>query len=124
MVASPITSHDAPVASEDPPRQAGAAAQALPGVQDLVRALGGTQAVAKACGVVPTAVSMWMTSQKVPARHHATVWRLAQARGVAWTPPGFEGFRLLPADAPHAGDLNVTFSQSDRENIVKAADAA
>jgi transcriptional regulator with XRE-family HTH domain len=123
MVANSVASHDGRVAGAAA-NTARAPAPIAANVQELVRALGGTQAVAEACGVVPSAVSLWITTQKVPFRHHAMVWRLAQAKGVPWTPPGFEGVRLVRADADHPHEHIVTPQQLDREITVNLGDAA
>ncbi len=92
--------------------------------QPLVRALGGGKAVAQACGVTPQAVSNWVAADRIPSQHHAAIWRLAQAKGVPWTPPGFEGVRLLPVDVPHSDDGSVTSAPAAREYPVKVDDAA
>jgi hypothetical protein len=98
-------------------------------IADLIRALGGPARVAAALNMKPDAVIMWYAPSRrgpasIPARHHAALWRLAQARGVPWTPPGFEGVRLLPVDTPHADDGSVTAAPSGRECSVNLGDAA
>lgn len=90
---------------------------------ELVRQLGGPLAVGRALGVSTQAVCMWY-QRGISPRFHAAVWRLANAKGVHWTPPGFEGVRLLPVDDPHGHDHNVNIVPADRENTVKAAGAA
>jgi hypothetical protein len=95
-----------------------------PSVKALVKALGGANAVARACGVVAAAVSNWGAVGAIPHRHHATLWRLAQAKGVAWTPPGFEGVRLVAVVDPHFDDASATAAPAVRENPVKLDDAA
>jgi hypothetical protein len=75
----------------------------------FIRSLGGTGAVARALGVIPTVVSNWAGERHpIPAKHHLALWRLAQQRGVFWQPPGTEGLTLTvtdmtspqPSDAP------------------------
>lgn len=89
-----------------------------------MQALGGVRDCATSCRVGTTAVFNWAAANKVPPAHHAALWRLAQSRGVSWTPPGFEGVRLLPVDAPHEHDHNVNIAPPDRESSVKLGDAA
>jgi len=69
---------------------------------ELVHLLGGPAEVGHACGISATAVSMWYSRGRsyLPAAHHAALWRLAQAKKVNWTPPGYEGVRLVPASHP------------------------
>jgi hypothetical protein len=97
-------------------------------VADLVRALGGPAAVGRWLGITSDAVSMWYVRRRgppaIPPQHHPALWRLAQAKGVAWTPPGFEGLRLVPVVDPHSDDASVTSAQVVRENPVKLDDAA
>ncbi|MBR0651368.1 helix-turn-helix domain-containing protein [Roseomonas terrae] len=93
-------------------------------VQDLMKALGGGVAVSEACAVSPQAVSNWIAEGRIPARHHPAVWRLAQAHGVNWRPPGYEGLRLVPMDGPHSVDGTVKVSPAAREKVVKSDHAA
>ena len=90
---------------------------------ELVRQLGGPLAVGRALGVSTQAVCMWY-QRGISPRFHARVWRLANAKGVPWTPPGFEGVRLLPVETLHEDYGSVNSRSSDCENIVKAVDAA
>ena len=55
---------------------------------DLLRALGGTCAVAALLGARPSAVSMWIV-QGVPARWHVALLVLCVQRGIFWRPPGW-----------------------------------
>jgi hypothetical protein len=64
-------------------------------LEQLIERLGGTAAVARACGVGTSAVSNWVARGGVAAEHRLTVWRLATEAGVEWTPPGAEGLRLV-----------------------------
>jgi hypothetical protein len=111
MVANPSASRNDPVALEC--------------VAELVRALGGPAAVARALGLSTAGVCMWYQPSRlsrcpgIPPAYHARLWRLARAKGVAWTPPGFEGFSLVPVQSGHPDDANVTAAQSARENTVK-----
>lgn len=67
-------------------------------LDQLIEQLGGSAAVAKACGVGVSAVSNWVARGGVAAEHRVTLWRLATEAGIDWTPPGAEGLRLvLPA---------------------------
>jgi hypothetical protein len=69
-------------------------------VRDLVRQLGGPTKVARQLGGLSCeAVCMWFRSGRIPQKHHLPLWRLAQAKGIAWCPPGFEGLALAPAEA-------------------------
>lgn len=54
-------------------------------VKELVKALGGTGAVATGLGVGAPAVSMWIARGVVPWRHHGALLKLAGAAGVALT---------------------------------------
>jgi hypothetical protein len=116
MVADPSASRNEQVAKTFGPTPEG--------VRNLVRALGRLKGVAHTCGVSLQAVSNWTATGRIPTQHHATLWRLAQSRGVPWTPPGFEGVRLLPVDAPHEHDHNVNIAPSERECSVNLGDAA
>lgn len=74
-----------------PPPDAGAAA-----IFDLVHALGGPGELAGRLGVSAQAICGWYESPRgIPPRHHIALWRLAQARGLPWRPPGAEGLRLV-----------------------------
>lgn len=98
---------------------------ALECAAELVRALGGPKAVAHAIGLSTAGVSMWYRRSRlsrrsgIPPAYHARLWRLAQAKGIDWTPPGFEGLRLVETADHHPDDANVTAAQSARENTVK-----
>jgi hypothetical protein len=59
-------------------------------VRELVRALGGNSVVAEALGISAQAVTNMQARDVVPARHHIRMWRLAEAKAVAWVPPGSE----------------------------------
>jgi hypothetical protein len=63
-------------------------------VRELIERLGGATAVATACNLPPVTVRMWAVRDRVAAEYHIAVWRLAEAAGVAWRPPGAEGLRL------------------------------
>lgn len=87
---------------------------------ELVHLLGGPAEVGHACGISATAVSMWYSRGRsyLPAAHHAALWRLAQAKKVNWTPPGYEGVRLVPdaslAGKPIASDMFLQCSRADK----------
>lgn len=51
---------------------------------DVIRALGGTEAVSAAIGVTEHTVKSWVQRGHVPGSSHAAVIRLAEARGVPW----------------------------------------
>jgi hypothetical protein len=61
----------------------------------LLRALGGSAAVARACGVTMQSVGCWQVRDEVPPRHWLKIWRLAKERGLDWRPPGAEGLDLV-----------------------------
>lgn len=61
----------------------------------LITGLGGATKVAQECGVLPSAVSNWVSRGAIAAEHRVTVWRLAAAAGLDWTPPGAEGLALV-----------------------------
>lgn len=54
----------------------------------LLKALGGTCAVASLLNARPSAVSMWII-QGVPARWHVALLALCVQRGIYWRPPGW-----------------------------------
>ena len=88
----------------------------------LVRSLGGPTRLAGHLGLTAAAVCQWYTrDHAIPPRHLAAVWRLAQARDVAWTPPGFEGFRLVPI---HASENAASAALPHRENDVNVMQGA
>lgn len=66
-------------------------------IRDLLRGLGGPKAVALRIGVTPQAVTNWQMRAFIPQRHHLQLWRMAQAAGLDWQPPGTEGIALSPA---------------------------
>lgn len=76
-------------------------------VQDLVKALGGPANVGRELGLRTVAVSMWYAPgrNRIPPAHVLALWRLAQAKGLNWTPPGYEGLRLEPVTS-HSRDDN------------------
>lgn len=70
-------------------------------VAELIRALGGQQAVANVFGLGKSAVGMWVTRDAVPREYHLMLWRMALEAGLAWEPPGAEAIRArLGATAP------------------------
>jgi hypothetical protein len=68
-------------------------------VRALIKALGGPTAVAEELGLRVATVGNWSLRDAIAPEHHIAVWRLASARGVAWTPPDGEGLVLAPAPA-------------------------
>ena len=66
--------------------------------EQIVNALGGTQAVAKRLGQTYQSVHHWAYEQRVPAKHHARIWAMCAERGVPWQPPGTEGWKLVRGD--------------------------
>lgn len=73
---------------------------------EILKALGGPSAVAKALGLSLPAVSNWTMRNAIASEHHIAIWRLAMTKNVDWAPPGAEGLVLAPA-AEH--------SRSERE---------
>lgn len=69
-------------------------------VSELIDALGGSAAVARALRVRLSAVSQWKARQTVPASRHAKLFAMAQARGIDWRPPGFERLAVAPQAPP------------------------
>jgi transcriptional regulator with XRE-family HTH domain len=68
---------------------------------DCIERLGGTAAVARACGVSVQAVSNWKPAGAVPPRHAMRLWAMAKRAGLPWWPDGMEGFDLvLPEEDP------------------------
>lgn len=66
-------------------------------VSELLVELGGPARLGRALGVTTAAVSNWSAAQRVPPTHALAIWRMATAAGLAWTPPGAEGLRLVEA---------------------------
>jgi hypothetical protein len=64
--------------------------------RELIRGLGGPKTLGEALGLSPQAVCNWYATG-VPKAHHLAVWRMAQAAGLNWQPPGTEGIALAPA---------------------------
>ncbi len=64
----------------------------------LIKALGGTQAVADHMGQTYQAIHNWIQSDRVPKKAEIKVWQLCVQRGVPWQPPGTEGWTLVRGD--------------------------
>lgn len=67
-------------------------------VRELIKQLGGPVALSGCCGVVPSAVTNWAAKNEVSAEHRITLWRMAVAAGIDWTPPGADGLVLAPKE--------------------------
>jgi hypothetical protein len=74
-------------------------------VRELVVAFGGPAKLGRAVGVSTEAVCNWQAKDAVPKSRHLQVWRLAQAKGLTWRPPGMEGVTLAPAPAADPAPL-------------------
>jgi hypothetical protein len=68
-------------------------------IHNLVHRLGGPTKVAAQLGATVPAVCNWQARNSVPQAQRLAMWRLAQAAGLAWRPPGFDGVELAPAPA-------------------------
>lgn len=68
-------------------------------IPDLIAGLGGTTKVATACGIQPSAVSNWVARDSIAAQHQITIWRMAEAAGLDWAPPGAAGMALVEKGA-------------------------
>ena len=66
-------------------------------VGELIKALGGSTALARTLGLGVTQVSNWGGRNAIPRAHHLVVWRLAIEREIEWTPPDAQGLALVPA---------------------------
>ena len=78
---------------------------------ELIKALGGPTVVARALGLNVQTVGNWVTrASGIPAKQHIPLWRMAQAAGIAWTPPKAHGIRLTMEDAAllHYGEFART----------------
>jgi hypothetical protein len=71
-------------------------------IADLVRDLGGPAKLARELDVSTNAVCNWQARNSVPHRHRMAVWRLAQAAGLSWRPPGADGLALTPRPVSQA----------------------
>lgn len=69
-------------------------------VRALIKALGGPTIVADAVGLGIAAVSNWSARDFIAREHQVAVWRLAAAKNIDWTPPDFEGLKLVPLEDP------------------------
>ena len=70
-------------------------------LSECIEALGGTAAVARACGVSVQAVSNWRAAGVPPTRHAIRLWAMARRAGLPWRPPGTEGCELVVAEDAH-----------------------
>ena len=59
-------------------------------VEQLISALGGTNAVAALCGVKFNAVSHWRTSNALPDRHKYYLLQVCAEKGIEVDPAVFE----------------------------------
>lgn len=84
--------------------------------RELVRQLGGATAIAHQLGVSAQAVTNWYRDG-IPRRHHLALWQLAQAKGLAWRPPGTEGLTLAPAPAPAEDPPQAANSPHPTEDV-------
>jgi hypothetical protein len=66
-------------------------------IANIVDELGGTSEVAAACDVVPSAVTNWKDTNRVPKWHREPVLRLAKKKGVPLTKEEIETPGELPA---------------------------
>lgn len=71
-------------------------------VRDLIRQLGGPATVGRQLGVTAEAICNWQARGAVPKARHLDVWRLAQAAGLSWRPPGADGLALAPRPVSQA----------------------
>jgi hypothetical protein len=71
-------------------------------VRELVRQLGGPASVGRKLGVTAEAICNWQARGAVPKARHLDVWRLAQAAGLSWRPPGADGLALAPCPVSQA----------------------
>jgi hypothetical protein len=71
-------------------------------VRELVRQLGGPASVGRKLGVTAEAICNWQARGAVPKARHLDVWRLAQAAGLSWRPPGADGLALTPRPVSQA----------------------
>lgn len=69
-------------------------------IEDLIRGLGGSGAVAKATGQRSNTVSNWVARGAIPAEHYLPLWRMALEAGLPWEPPGAADLRPLLANKP------------------------
>lgn len=93
--------------------------------RDLIQQLGGAVRVAAMLGVSAPAVSNWCAAARgIPPQHYASLWRAARERGVNWTPPGFEGLAIVPAQTVHCQDDMGGQPAQDREFSVNGPRAA
>jgi DNA-binding transcriptional regulator YdaS (Cro superfamily) len=63
-------------------------------VRALVRELGGGRAVADRLGISQSAVSQWVTYDRIPPSRLLSMWKFAAEKGVAWKPPEAAGLTL------------------------------
>ena len=71
-------------------------------VRELVRQLGGPAKIGRELRVTPEAISNWSRLDRIPPGRMLDVWRLAQAAGLSWRPPGADGLALAPRPVSQA----------------------
>lgn len=81
-------------------------------VRAVIDALGGPAEVGEICRISAPAVSNWGARDVVAAEHRITIWRLAQAKGLDWKPPGADGLCL--AESADGGRLGVSEKAAGR----------
>jgi hypothetical protein len=75
---------------------------------ECIEALGGTTAVARACGVSVPAVCAWKAAGAPPGRHAMRLWAMAKRAGLPWWPQGMDGFDLVLPEEHRAEPHDAT----------------
>ena len=68
-------------------------------IRTLIKALGGSAAVARSLGLGRTAVDNWCARDAVGGKHLIAVWKMARDAGIDWAPPGAEALPIAPVRA-------------------------
>jgi hypothetical protein len=82
---------------------------------ECINALGGTTAVARACGVSTQAVTNWKAAGAVPGRHAMRLWAMARRAGLPWWPEGMQGFDLVLPEEDRSAEPHDAISGERRD---------
>jgi hypothetical protein len=93
-------------------------------IRQLIKALGGQTVLASILGMKVATVGNWSLRDAIPREHHLSVWRVALAKGVAWTPPDAFGTTLVPAPVPANDATKPKAAKKSRKRAGKAQASA
>jgi hypothetical protein len=87
--------------------------------RQLIKALGGPTVLASTLGMRVATVGNWGLRNTIPRRHHLTLWRLALAKGLAWTPPDFIGMTFVAPPSPANDAVKQKTAAKPRKRAAK-----